>query len=81
LEIPSSRFAQLCGSRPGNVSRPVKRLKITTGKSDGGKWSSFFDPFYNEKTVICDYDRPQRLIKAATQKGISITATILLKTS
>ena len=63
-EVPRSHFITLNEAGLKSPDKNVKQLKIVMEKKDGGSWYSFFDMFYYRKTVICDYDRSQNLVKA-----------------
>jgi len=69
IEVPRSQFLAMNGLGLKSPRKDIKQMKIVMGKKDGGSWYSFFDMFYNGKTVICDYDSSQNLVKAVMLDG------------
>jgi len=69
VEVPRSHFLAMNGLGLKSPRKDIKQMKIVMEKKDGGSWYSFFDMFYNRKTVICDYDREQNLVKAVMLDG------------
>lgn len=74
LEIPRSRFNELYAEGAGKPPAGIKSVKITIRKKDGGEgertgWFSFFDSFYNGRTISCEYDKKGDLLSALMLDG------------